>query len=111
MTALLSAVGCPTLGACYDPASLLIDGFDPIDGVEPLADSILIARVRDAVAGTSDHPGRESDIGRGQVDFAAYFAALDRVGYRNTTFIRRTDPQRTPQGVADAKAHIESLIR
>ncbi len=53
---LLGEVNAPVLGAAYDPAALLIDGFAPMAGVAPLADHILNARIRDAVAGTGRRP-------------------------------------------------------
>ena len=54
---LLAEVNTPVVGAAYDPAGLLIDGFEPLSGMEPLADHILNARIRDAVAGTGQRPG------------------------------------------------------
>jgi len=108
---LLADVDCPTLGACYDPASLLVEGFDPLSGVNPLADKILIARVRDAFAGFSQRPGRETAIGQGQIDFAEYLAALDQAGYRSTAFLRRTQSERPLEEMAQAKQKIESLLR
>jgi len=111
IAALLRETGCQSLGICYDPASLLIDGLDPLAGVDPLADRILIARARDAIAGSGQRPGRETPIGRGQIDMAEYLAALDQAGYRNTTFLRRNHADKPLQEIADAKKFIELLFR
>jgi sugar phosphate isomerase/epimerase len=111
MGRLLAEAGCTSLGACYDPASLLIDGFDPVAGVEPLADRILIARARDAMAGQRHRPGREVRFGEGEVDFAACLAALDQAGYRGTSYIRRTDPDRPMEEIGEAKELLEGLMR
>jgi sugar phosphate isomerase/epimerase len=108
---LLDELNAPVLGAAYDPAGLLIDGFEPMAGVGPLANHILNARIRDAVAGTGTKPGREVALGRGHIDFAEYLAMLDQAGYRGTTFIRRTDADRPQEEVADAKRWIERLMR
>ena len=108
---LLGEVDCRELAACYDPASLLIDGLDPLAGVEPLADRIVIARARDAVAGAPGRPGHETPLGDGQLDLAEYLAALDQAGYRGVAFIRRTDAERPREEIADAKARIERLLR
>ncbi len=107
----LRDVNCPLLGACYDPASLLIEGYSPLSGVEPLADRILIARVRDALAGSSDRPGRETRLGEGELDLAEYVAALDQAGYHNTAFVRRVRSERPFEDLADARARLESLLR
>jgi sugar phosphate isomerase/epimerase len=108
---LLNEIRCPTLGVCYDPASLLIDGFDALAGVDPLADKILHARARDAIGGHGDRPGHEADLGEGEVDFAEYLAALDQAGYRHAPFIRRTPGQKPMDEIADARDHLNSLIR
>jgi L-ribulose-5-phosphate 3-epimerase len=108
---LLAEVNTPVLGAAYDPAGLLMDGFEPLAGMSPLADHILNARIRDAVAGISNRPGREVPVGQGEIDFAEYLAMLDQAGYRGTPFIRRTNAERPLDEVADAKRRIESLTR
>jgi sugar phosphate isomerase/epimerase len=106
---LLAEVNTPVLGAAYDPAGLLVDGFEYLAGMAPLADHILNARIRDAVAGVSTRPGREVAVGQGQIDFAEYLAMLDQAGYRGLPFIRRTNAERPLDEVADAKRRIESL--
>jgi L-ribulose-5-phosphate 3-epimerase len=108
---LLAEVNTPVLGAAYDPAGLLVDGFEPMAGMSPLADHILNARIRDAVAGISTRPGREVAVGQGQIDFAEYLAMLDQAGYRGLPFIRRTNAERPLDEVADAKRRIEYLTR
>lgn len=108
--ALLKEVNCEWLGVCYDPASLLIEGYDPIAGVEPSAGRILIARARDAVGGSGRRPGHETPLGRGEVDFVRYLAALDESGYRSVPFIRRTNSDRPLQDVAEAKARLEAIM-
>lgn len=107
---LLREINAPVVGACYDPAGLLIDGLDPLAGVEPLANHILAARIRDALAGSGARPGRETPIGEGQVDFAEYLAMLDQAGFRATPFIRRTGADDPIKELAAAKRRIEALI-
>ncbi len=111
LRSLLKEIDSPTVGVCYDPASLLIDGIDPMDSVETFADRILIARARDAVAGLGQRSGREAAIGQGQVDFAELFANLDQAGYRQGPMIRRTDALHPREEIARAKAYLESIMR
>jgi L-ribulose-5-phosphate 3-epimerase len=110
MASLLKEIDCEWLGFCYDPASLLIDGYDPIESVEPTAGRILVARARDAVSGSERRPGRETPLGYGEVDLARYLAALDQGGYHNAAFIRRTDSDRPLQDIAEAKARLEAVM-
>ena len=108
---LLKEVDCPLLGVCYDPGSLLIDGFDSLAGIEPLADRLILARASDALAGTSQRAGRETAIGQGQLDLAAYLADLGQAGYDRSPFIRRTEAEHPLAELADAKARIERILR
>lgn len=110
LSQVLNQIGAGTLGVCYDPASLLIDGFDALEGIGPLANTILIARARDALAGSARQPGREVPLGSGQIDFAGYLAALDQAGYRSVPFVRRTDPEHPAEELADAKRRLEQLL-
>lgn len=111
MGSLLKQVNCEWLGVCYDPASLLIDGYDPIASVEPTAGHILIARARDAVSGNERRPGHETPLGFGEVDWARYLAFLEQSGYNNAAFLRRTDSDHPLQDIADAKARLEAMLR
>ncbi len=110
MASLLKEIDCEWLGVCYDPASLLIDGYDPIEGVEPTAGRILIARARDAVGGSERRPGHETPLGYGEVDWTRYLAALEQGGYHNAAFIRRTDSDRPLHDIAEAKARLEAMM-
>lgn len=106
---LLRRINAPALGVCYDPASLLLEGGEPIAGIESVANSILIARARDAVAGTQQRPGREVPLGMGQVDLAEYLAYLDQAGYRGVPFIRRTESEHPLEDVVEAKRRLEAM--
>ena len=108
---LVRAVDCPLVGVCYDPASQLIEGADPLAGIESLADAIRVAHIRDAVAGSATRPGHETPIGRGQIDFAEYLAALGQAGYNRTAFLRRTGAEHPLEELAEAKTQLERMIR
>jgi sugar phosphate isomerase/epimerase len=107
----LREVNCPALGACYDPASLLINGYDPIGGVESLANDLVLARARDAIAGSGARPGYETALGEGQIDLESYLAALEAAGHRRPPFVRRTASQNALQDLEQAKAHLDRLLR
>lgn len=107
---LLREVGSPQVGACYDPGSLVISGVDPLSGIEPLADHILLARARDAIAGIGDRPGREAPFGQGEVDFAAYLASLDAAGYKRVPFLRRSNADDPSEELSKARERLLSLL-
>jgi len=64
----------------YDPANLVMLGFDPIRGVEHLGDLVVHTHAKDGVR----HPGgrpEEVALGTGGVPFAEWVAALRAKGY------------------------------
>jgi len=77
---LLAHFNNPALGINYDPANLVMNGFDPIGGVAVLAGHIVYVHAKDAVGGRGQ-AGREVELGQGQVDYPAFVAALDAAGY------------------------------
>jgi sugar phosphate isomerase/epimerase len=107
---LLNEVDCPLLGVCYDPAALLIDGFDPLAGLPALADRILIARARDALAGSGQHPGRESALGYGQIDLQKYLVDLEAAGYHGLPFLRRLGAKNPLDELREAKKRLHVLL-
>jgi len=110
LAGMLREIGCPWLAACYDPASLIIEGFDPLAGMEPLADRIVSARGRDALSGSAGRAGREVPLGEGHLDLPAYLAALDQAGYRDAPFLRRTEALDPQAELAAAKSRLERLL-
>jgi L-ribulose-5-phosphate 3-epimerase len=111
LASLVRGIDCAMLGVCYDPASQLMEGADPLAGVEQLADTIRIAHLRDAIAGSAARPGHETPLGRGQVDFAEYLAALDQAGYKRTPFLRRSGAEHPIEELAEAKAKLDRLLK
>lgn len=110
LSELLHRINAPALGVCYDPASLLLEGREPLAGMESVANSIFIARARDAMAGSEQRPGREVPLGTGQVDLADYLAHLDQAGYKSVPFIRRTQSEHPLDDVAVAQRRLQSLM-
>ena len=110
LQALIKGIDCSLIRACVDPAELVSGGRDPVEAVEALADNVVLARVRDAYAGSSGHPGRETALGQGQVDLVRYLAALEAAGSNSPPVLRRLDTERPIEAIAADKAYLESLF-
>ncbi len=72
----------------YDPANLVMNGFNPVKGVLVGSDLIVHTHVKDGVR-YMDGRCDEVPVGKGQVPFGEYFAALDAVGYDGYFTIER----------------------
>jgi sugar phosphate isomerase/epimerase len=90
----------PNLYVNFDPANMILYGAgDPIAALETVGPRVQSVHCKDAV--WSDRPGetwgRETSLGEGDVDFAAFLLALERIGYDGPLTIEREsadDPER-----------------
>lgn len=89
----------------YDPANLVMNGFDPVKGVLVGQELIVHTHVKDAVR-YPDGSCDEVPVGTGQVPFAEYFAALDSIGYDGYLTIER---EVGDNRVADVRAAVEVI--
>jgi sugar phosphate isomerase/epimerase len=80
------AYDSPHLGIVYDAANVL-NTEDPADGVRSVASRLVLAHVSD----TWREKWAHTSIGRGEVDFAGYAAALAEVGYNGPTIYELAD--------------------
>ena len=78
--------GLGTDGICvnYDPANLTMKGFDAVAGVSVLSDLVVHTHAKDGKRGNG-----EVALGSGDVDWEAYIAALESVGFGGFFTIER----------------------
>lgn len=107
----LDSLNTPGVAVNFDPANMvMVTGDDPVQGVYSLRDYIVHTHVKDGIRlrevdpyevyGELSHDQiatmaetgagfREVPLGEGTVDFAAYFAALQAIGYTGYLTIER----------------------
>ena len=85
LAAFLNLVDSPGAKVNYDPANLCMAGYDQIGDVQALKDYIVHTHAKD---GIRDEP-KEVPLGKGDVDFPAYMAALREIGYSGYLTIER----------------------
>lgn len=120
----------------FDPANMvMVTGDDPVAGVELLRDYLVHTHVKDGRRlrpvdprdvygylgyGKMDHERiaemaasgaafEEVPLGQGQVDFPAYFAALQRIGYTGYLTIEREVGANPEEDICQAVAFIKSF--
>ena len=112
--------GTVNVGVNFDPANFLHYGkANPIDAVEMLGPYIHGVHAKDALYPTDGfHLGKETDIGKGKVDFPRFFEALRRAGYDGFITIERElecDPPMMENPVAriieDARDYLLPMLR
>jgi len=95
------------IGVNYDPANLVMNGFDPIGGVKVLAPYIVHTHAKDGIR--ENGRGREVALGAGQVGFPAYLKALREAGYKGYLTIEREVGENPVADVAEAIRFLRSL--
>jgi L-ribulose-5-phosphate 3-epimerase len=98
----IESLGAIGIRAAIDPANLLIKGYDPIQSVRDLNQSIVHAFARDAVRDGAGELGREATPGDGDLDWNEYLGALEEVHYHGWHVIRREQALNVEQEVARA---------
>jgi sugar phosphate isomerase/epimerase len=107
----LDELRCPSIQIGLDPAAMVMSGVNPSTAVERLADRVALLHARDATAGLTDRPGRETRYGEGEVDFVGILAMLEAAEYQGAYILRRSGsvhPIDDLQAARDALIHVFS---
>ena len=84
----LKSLSAGTVRVNYDPANLVMLGFDHIGGVRDLADHIVHTHAKDGIR-TADGKPLEVPLGKGSVRWEEYLATLEEIGYRGFFTVER----------------------
>lgn len=87
MREFIETVDSEGLKVNYDPANLVMKGFDPITGVLCLRDHIVHTHAKDALG--PDKGPEEVPLGEGEVNFPEYLKTLRENGYQGYLTIER----------------------
>jgi L-ribulose-5-phosphate 3-epimerase len=96
------------LGVNYDPANLLMNGFDPVANLAPLKDRIVHTHAKDARRGGASRTTQEVPIGHGDIDWMLYLGTLSALEYNGWVVIER---ESGTNRVADVAAGVSFLRR
>ncbi|MBP9900049.1 MAG: sugar phosphate isomerase/epimerase family protein [Verrucomicrobiota bacterium] len=108
---LLQKLKCPNVGVNFDPANMLLyDKGNPIAAVRTLGPWIRQVHIKDArrtkVPGAW---GEEVVAGSGEVDWPAFFATLDQVGFTGDLCIEREAGDQRVADICAARQMAEKL--
>jgi sugar phosphate isomerase/epimerase len=109
LRAFLDKLDTGGLGVNYDPGSLLMNGFNPVDNLAPLKDRIVHVHARDArrvnVSRTVEVP-----IGHGDVDWMQFLGTLCAFEYRDWVVIDCESGQDRLADVAAGATFLRRLV-
>lgn len=93
LVSVLDELACPAISVCLDPAELLMNGANPLSGIERYIEQVRLMHARDGTAGRADGAGRETPLGEGDVDMIGVLAVLSAAEYPGPYILRRVDSQ------------------
>jgi L-ribulose-5-phosphate 3-epimerase len=110
VSAFLNNLDTGGLGADYDPANLLTNGFDPIDNLTPLKDRIVNVNAKDVRRVLVSRTANEVPLGHGDIDWMAFLGTLGAQEYRGWVVIERETGTDRIADVASGAAFLRRLI-
>ena len=77
------------LGACYDPANLLLNGFDPYESARALRGKVALCQAQDARRGSGSRAASAVPLGHGDLDWLQILAGLEEIEFRGWLTVKR----------------------
>ena len=108
MRGFLDSLSTEAVRVNYDPANLVMRGFDHVKGVHDLAPYIVHTHAKDGTR-TAEGRGREVPLGEGGVDWPAYLGALEEIGYDGFFTIEREVGDDPLKDISDAIAFLRQF--
>jgi len=109
MKRFLDTIQIPAIKVNYDPANLVMNGFDCIGGVAELKDYIVHTHAKDGRKETDAQGHKEQPLGQGEVNFPRYIAAMDAIGYKGYYVIEREVGDNPAKDIAEAKRFLDQF--
>ncbi len=110
LSAVLAAVGCPWIRIGLDPAAMLMSGINPLATMQQMGQQVSLVHIRDGVPGHPDHPGQETRLGEGEVDFRGLLSSLNDWEYSGPLILRRTDSAAPAADLASAREFLRRMM-
>lgn len=105
---LIAALPDGSVGVDFDPGRLVVNGFDPLESLQPLAPHVLHVHATDGVRDLARSRNIEVPLGRGSVDYPSLLAVLEQCGYRGYFTIER-DSANPAEEIGHAVQYLRSL--
>ncbi|MBU0714304.1 MAG: sugar phosphate isomerase/epimerase [Verrucomicrobia bacterium] len=109
MKRFLDTIQIPAIKVNYDPANLVMNGFDCIGGVAELKDYIVHTHAKDGRKEKDAQGRKEQPLGRGDVNFPEYIKAMDAIGYNGFYVIEREVGEDPAKDIAEAKRFLDQF--
>ncbi len=112
LNAFLDKLERDNVGVNFDPANMILYGMgDPIEALKALAPRLLQCHIKDATrTQTPGEWGAEVPAGEGEVDWSAFFATLQDIGYGVDLAIEREAGDQRVEDIKTARTLAEGFL-
>ncbi|HLW66620.1 MAG TPA: sugar phosphate isomerase/epimerase family protein [Gemmataceae bacterium] len=100
-----------SLGVNYDPANMLLNGFDPIENLTPLRQWLKHVHARDAQKARVSKTAQETALGAGDIDWMTFVAMLETMEYRGWLVLERETGQNRLADVSNGVKFLRRFLR
>jgi sugar phosphate isomerase/epimerase len=98
------------LGVNFDPANLLMHGFDVIESLRALNRRIVHTHAKDARRASPSRAAQEVPLGHGDIDWLEYLGVLEEIEYRGWLTVERESGDKRVADVAAGVAFLRRLV-
>jgi sugar phosphate isomerase/epimerase len=110
MAAFLGRFDTASLAANYDPANLLMNGFDPYASARALHGRIVHCHAKDARRAGASRAAQEVPLGHGDIDWMYLLGVFEEIGYRRWLTIERESGTNRRADVAAGLAFLRRFV-
>lgn len=112
LRAFLQQLNKPNVGVNFDPANMILyDKGDPIAALRVLGPWLKQCHIKDAVKTKAPGTwGEEVPVGTGQVDWRAFFEALDKLNFKGSLAIEREAGEQRVADIRTARDYLTRLL-
>jgi sugar phosphate isomerase/epimerase len=110
LTDFLNRFDTGSLVVNYDPANLLMNGFDPEESLRALRGKVRHAHAKDARVVGASRTAREVPLGHGDIDWLQLLGAFEEVEYRGWLTVERESGDDRVGDVARGVAFLRRLV-
>jgi sugar phosphate isomerase/epimerase len=107
---LLTRFGSGALGVNFDPANLLMNGFDIYESLNALAGRIVHSHAHDARQADGNRAAREVPVGHGDIDWLRYLSELEHHGFNGWIVVEQESGDHRRQDISAGVDFLKRLV-
>jgi sugar phosphate isomerase/epimerase len=110
LRAFLDRLDTGSLAVSFNPANLLVHGFEVYPGAKALAGRVKYVHAKDARSSTASRSAQDVPLGHGDIDWLLFLGTLEEIEYRGWLVVEREGGASPLQDVAAGVRFLRRLV-